>query len=610
MRESQTASVDAPLPPDDGHVPKPLRPVIVGLLLILGVQSWLVVGDGIWGRPANLYALGCAALIALLPPTRDRLDGFLQRLRNPTAASRRVTMAAIFVGAAAYLYVAARYQGRPFELRWPDEFSYLLQMRMLASGRLWMPAHPLADFFDTFYMIFRPVYASQYSPGTAMLFVPALWLGAPLWLIPLLASAAVVGLTYRIVTELLDGLAGWLAALLVCSSGAFRLVSNMLLAQTPVLLLSLLAVWAWLGWRRRHQAWQAISIGLFAGWAAITRQVDAVCLLVPLVTAIALDLRPLRWKAAARSIVLMAGGMSPFLALQLIVNIGITGHWSTLPWTLYASRDNPQTALGFHRFDPTLRPASPLPQKQAMYDQMMVPAIQDHQPGNLLRNWRDIRLPLLLRATLVHPLLIILLPVGLLGAFSRRRWVIAASLALFVIFYGLYLLFMRHYLAVIVPAVAVIVVAAVDVVASSWPARRTALRTFLSLAMVGLLVTSQPSPNRLGLDWAEAADLGRTNQDLSILGDRPSVVLFPWDSARIPDEEPVYNVESASPDDATLIRAHDLGPRNRELFAYYAQRSPDRAFYRYHSGARRLEYLGRARDLADAQRPLSDNTGG
>jgi hypothetical protein len=68
--------------------------------------------------------------------------------------------------------------------------------------------------------------------------------------------------------------------------------------------------------------------------------------------------------------------------------------------------------------------------------------------------------------------------------------------------------------------------------------------------------------------------------------------------------EPVYNVDVAWPDDARVIRAHDLGPeRDRALFAYYARVSPDRAVYVYDRakgfGPDALTYLGTAKELHD-----------
>ncbi|MDB5301841.1 MAG: hypothetical protein JWO87_3504, partial [Phycisphaerales bacterium] len=67
-------------------------------------------------------------------------------------------------------------------------------------------------------------------------------------------------------------------------------------------------------------------------------------------------------------------------------------------------------------------------------------------------------------------------------------------------------------------------------------------------------------------------------------------------------EEPVYNTDVAWPDDAPVIRAHDLGDaRNREIYAYYARTQPECMFYRFDPQATpSLKELGRARDLAPA----------
>jgi len=68
-----------------------------------------------------------------------------------------------------------------------------------------MPQHELADFFDTFHILVRPVYASIYFPGTALLYVASIWLNLPPWVMPLLAAGASVALLYRVISELVDG---------------------------------------------------------------------------------------------------------------------------------------------------------------------------------------------------------------------------------------------------------------------------------------------------------------------------------------------------------------------------------------------------------------------
>jgi hypothetical protein len=75
--------------------------------------------------------------------------------------------------------------------------------------------------------------------------------------------------------------------------------------------------------------------------------------------------------------------------------------------------------------------------------------------------------------------------------------------------------------------------------------------------------------------------LQAVNEQLAALPHQPAVVLFTFDPRRNLDEEPVYNTDVAWPDDAEVIRAHDLGAMNRELFEYYARHQPQRIFYRF-----------------------------
>jgi hypothetical protein len=80
---------------------------------------------------------------------------------------------------------------------------------------------------------------------------------------------------------------------------------------------------------------------------------------------------------------------------------------------------------------------------------------------------------------------------------------------------------------------------------------------------------------------------------------RPAANVVEWIN-----REPVYNTDVAWPDDAPVIRAHDLAPeRNREIIAYYAKRQPDRFFYRWNWTTGEVEELGTAADLA--ARPAS-----
>src|SRR5688500_12800871 len=147
----------------------------VGVLLIFSFATPVLH----WRR--QLIYGGVAVLVAAIPTVRETALGLLAKWRTPSPATRR--WVAIFVAALAaiYLLATALYQERDFFPRFHDEHAYMLQAQMLARGRLWMPQHELADFFETFHIFVKPVYAPIYFPGAALMHVPAVWLALPYW---------------------------------------------------------------------------------------------------------------------------------------------------------------------------------------------------------------------------------------------------------------------------------------------------------------------------------------------------------------------------------------------------------------------------------------------
>src|SRR5688500_16196853 len=177
------------------------RQIATLLLLIFGVQVWLVVGRGEWGSPLQLQLCIGALSLAAIPPIRRRIGRFLDRLRRPSPRARVITAAAIFVIACVYLPLTAARQQRNFYPESHDQRMYTLQARMLAHGRLWMPQHPAADSFETFYVLVKPKYAPTYFPGTALMLAPAIGLGLPSWFTPLLITFGIASLMYVVVTH-------------------------------------------------------------------------------------------------------------------------------------------------------------------------------------------------------------------------------------------------------------------------------------------------------------------------------------------------------------------------------------------------------------------------
>jgi hypothetical protein len=548
---------------------------------------------------------------------------FVTRPSEPSSGT------ALLVGvvATAYFVFTAFHQDRDLFPKTHDESSYLLGMQMLAHGRLWMPKHPLADFFETFYVIVDPVYASKYFPRHRA-DVRA----------DDLAALADVGaarrrqrrdrrLLYRIITQLADGVAGLLAAILMASLSWFRMLSILLFSQVPMLLLGLLVVWAWLRWRDKPRFGWLIAIGAFAGWGAITRPVDALVF----AAAVGVGMLCSLWRTAAKRWVVAAGwvvlGAAPFLTVQLIFNKGVTGHVLQTPFAYYIDRDHPQTSFGFHDYDPRDGAASSLPQKRDYYRNVIAPLVQRHRIGNLLHNWvrRDVpgqpaydrpRLPMVVDSTMPFR---VLLPIAFVGLPRLDRRPPAGAVA---------------DVAAVHPRVRSVHVfpralrrqrrpggdpehrprrrSAGDDVAAVRKCDPLVVRAWRGHARLALDVRAQPHlhaarPRSRGQSNSHVIDdetfhsnfLRAVNTQIPDVIQKPAVILFRYAPGQNVIEEPVYNNLAAWPDDQEIVRAHDFGDgRNIQIVQYYAEHQPDRVFYRFDRATMTLSPpLGTARQL-------------
>ncbi len=567
----------------------------------LGAFAWAIWVSGMFTLPGRAQPVVMIAAVVIgvgvwLRPAQSELA--LSALRRPTPRGLFWGTVGVAVLSSAYFLVTALVQDRYLGPRYHDDCVYLIQAQMLKAGRLWMPALPLGDFFDSFYLLTSPKYVAQYFPGAAMMYTPALWLGLPIWFMPLIVSGCAVGLMYCVVTKLLDGLAGALAVVMHVATLRVRQQSLAFTAQPAILFLSLLAVFLWLQWRpRRRLVWVAL-LGLTVGWAAITRPVDALCFAIPIALAMAFELRRASLREWLRTAAVGVLAVAPFLGVQIVLNLGTSGSATLSPFQIYAQRDNPGTMLGFHPYDPSMRPQSTLPQKRVFYDQWMAPYIRLHQPQVLWRTaWRD-RLPFMVSSALPHPLLFALVPFGLIGGWRLHRAVLAGSLALFFGLYLLYTFFLGHYCLTAMPGLIFLCLLGLWRVLAVWRQQRRIAVPIAVLAVLVLCAAAIPQLNDYTSDPPESnSGIARVATSLTMVR-QPAVVLFRFDPRAELHGEPVYNYDVAWPDDAPIIRAHDLGARNVEIFRYYANLQPERNFYLYDERTELLRPLGTARELA------------
>lgn len=529
--------------------------------------------------------------------------GVLERLRRPSPRGKLYAFVAVALLSSLYLTFSTIWNSRSLLPKSHDENSYAIQTQMIARGKLWMPQHELADFFESFQMLARPVYASIYFPGSALMYAPGVWLSLPPWVMPVIVSGLGVGLAYLLVTRLIDGLAGLVMVLLLLGCQWFRLNATLVMSQSPMMVLGLGMLLAWLLWRESKALRWAAILGACAGWAAIVRPADALAFALPIGVAMLLDFQnlPLRRAAVTCAAVILAA--LPFLSLQLALNKGTTtGQLLHTPHTLYLEQDQPQTTYGFHTPDPQARPQSSLAQKQAYYTKFMVPDVQRHQLARLGSIFLE-RLKLTADVALPAKLLLVFVVIGSLCVRDVPRAVIAAVPVVFFLLYLPYTFYMTHYVIPIMVPVLMLVVLGAERIATWWPAPAARERAHWAamsvLAVVALASLPEINP-RVEDDKIFAPRTTLIRDWIANAVRAPAVVLVRYEPGDNTHDEPVYNAGVAWPDDAPVIIAHDLGPRNLELLAYYERVSPGRNYYLIDRGTLTPQGPGTATELARA----------
>jgi len=156
----------------------------------LALEAWWVV----------IVSLAVALLI---PVMGERGFRGVEGAFTAFAEKRTTAIIAVFLGTILIRVVML--------VRWPipvpfvhDEFCFLVQADMFAHGRLAFPAHPMARYFETFYINFSPTYSSIFPPAQAAVLAFGELLGHP-WIGVLLSCAAMSA-------AVLWMLQGWLPA--------------------------------------------------------------------------------------------------------------------------------------------------------------------------------------------------------------------------------------------------------------------------------------------------------------------------------------------------------------------------------------------------------------
>jgi len=482
------------------------RQIITLSLALLGVEIWIEFLHLEFGPRSRIFMLGLGVL-ALIPPVNRGIERLVRSADAWLRAHRAATALGIGLATTAYLLIQA---WRFSEILIPtthDEHVYLIQAHLLAHGRLWHAPYPPAinKFFDTFYLILDRVYAPKYFPGAALLMAPGIWLGWRFWVIPMLTAAVATGLLFLVSSQILADplptsspstpgyVRGLIAVVMLLSLRYFRMVALMALSEAPFLMMELLLLWTWLRWRAGKGAGLAWFIGAAAGFAAIMRPLDAVCFALPIGVAMMIELIQQARPPAIlmRTAAMIVLGALPFLGLQVVQNIGVTGKWYSMPEILDYAANYPAPPIGFYNVNPAALPHPTSPARQAWLKWVLESYYLKHEPAQW-RVWFPLRIRQILLDTTANGILVVLVPLGLISLAGVRRWVIFASLILFVIAYTAYVFNLEHYAVTIMPAMSVLILLGWQSLDDAWPAARRAIDAFMLLAVMGFSFGSLP----------------------------------------------------------------------------------------------------------------------
>ena len=233
-----------------------------------------------------------------------------------------------------------------------DEYSYLLQARTFAEGRLsWPPMTVRPDLFHQMHVLNEYRTASRYFPWTGIW--TALFLGTGIPILGHWVAGALAAVFFYLSANLVlrPGTA-LTAGLLIAGSPGIAVFSNLLLAHHPTLLALSIFLWGMMQLQRRPSTVYALAAGISLSVAMLGRPLTAAGFALPWGILLAWQIlapsseawRTLRWKCAAGiALPLFAG----FGCLGLL-NHNITGSVFRTGYQEYTDTYTPRHAWGFN----------------------------------------------------------------------------------------------------------------------------------------------------------------------------------------------------------------------------------------------------------------------
>jgi hypothetical protein len=281
-----------------------VRWVFQNKLQTLGYSLWFLVFimtfvpgvkvGGIYSRPVSISLLigllgvlsTAGGLISLLQHVelKQKLLSVLTTLYEPIRKAIFRSPIAVFLTIVFLLFFTAANLISHFVFEHiphvQDSIAQVFHAKILAQGSLTAESPPLREFFEFTHVINNGKWYSQYPPGHIVLLVPALLLGVP-WIVnPLLGSLTVV-LLYFLGRELYSDSIGRVSALLGLGSQFLLFMSSEFMNHATALFFFTLFLYFVARVVKSGNVWHAIAAGGALGWMLNTRPLTAAGVVVP-----------------------------------------------------------------------------------------------------------------------------------------------------------------------------------------------------------------------------------------------------------------------------------------------------------------------------------------
>jgi len=460
-----------------------------------------------------------------------------------------------------------------------DDFSYLLSADTLLHFRLANPAHPLHQFFETFFVLQQPTYSSIFPLGQAIFLAIGRLLTGNAWAGVALTTGAVAALCYWMLRAWISPGWAFIGGLLAAIEfGPLSQWMNSFWGGAVSSCAGCLVFGALPRLKETGRERYAWLLGIGLALQILTRPFESVLLTVSAV-AFLIFARP----SPRRTLLVALVPVCAALAITALQNRAVTENWTTLPYQLSRYQYGVPTTF---TFQPNPQPHVPLtPEQQLDYEiQSAVhgPAT-DTLSAYVARWFSRIRF---YRFFLLAPLYLALPFAAFRLRESRFAWA-AATVLLFSLGTNFYPYFYSHYIAAITCLLLLFALAGLErlnrITIRGQAVGQQAAALLLTLAGahflfwygLHLFASDQVLTAAVQYETWDAINSGDPDGRIEIhrqLAATPGKhLVFVHYSPRHAFEEWVYN--DADIDGSRVVWARDLGPlENAKLVAYYRDR--------------------------------------